>query len=674
MFEARPQSPKRNGRLRADGRAAQSAAGEQDLLSTENLLNMPADITAKPAQPPRAKSKTSDFSAFDPLNKPAKPVQANPPQVEQERRSVEAQQARPPVSTEDMESGTTTIEEMLMDSTGESHAEATGTSRSTFGGGHKEERGHFGVAKQASNSKRPLLPRTREDFRRGDHDDHSDDEDDSPSVAGRASSSATSSGTKGSSPHPSESRFARLRRAIGKIREDEPDRIAFTRNKRHSQFAGLRLNQVIDAHPSQIWKLEFNKNGSFLASSGHDRIVRVWRVINHPDAEEEMRRTEDRRRKAQRSRGARADSDLVAPSQQPIKPEDIPVNPSSVLECKYFRPLFLPAPHRIFAGHTNDIIDMSWSYSNFLLTASLDCSVRLWHVSRDECFHIFWHSDTVTSVHFHPKKDRYFLSGCWDRKLRLWSIETKRVKEWAQTNDVPVTAKFSPAGDRVVSGLMYGQVFVFNFDDASGLRYFTQIECKNRQGKHRNGTKVTGIEFVQNSSLPHSSQRSAGGQFNMLITTNDSRLRYFNMYDFTQIAKYKGVRNTKLLIRARISEDGEHIICGSEDGHVIIWDTLSREAPGFLQKKDRNVSYEYFRATHSEEGIVCDACFVPTPAAFCMMQTNGLESNREESLETQVIVAADFEGKIRVYSRFYETASADESPGDAANHIRRPSR
>ena len=37
------------------------------------------------------------------------------------------------------------------------------------------------------------------------------------------------------------------------------------------------------------------------------------------------------------------------------------------------------------------------------------------------------HSDFVTAVAFHPTEDRLFLSGSFDRKLRLWDIPDHKV-------------------------------------------------------------------------------------------------------------------------------------------------------------------------------------------------------------------------------------------------------
>lgn len=64
----------------------------------------------------------------------------------------------------------------------------------------------------------------------------------------------------------------------------------------------------------------------------------------------------------------------------------------------------------------------SLEQNNFLLSSSMDKTVRLWHVSRNECLCAFQHLDFVTSIAFHPKDDRFFLSGSLDCKLRLWNV------------------------------------------------------------------------------------------------------------------------------------------------------------------------------------------------------------------------------------------------------------
>lgn len=36
-----------------------------------------------------------------------------------------------------------------------------------------------------------------------------------------------------------------------------------------------------------------------------------------------------------------------------------------------------------------DVVDLSWSASHFLLSASVDCTVRLWHISETQCLRVF---------------------------------------------------------------------------------------------------------------------------------------------------------------------------------------------------------------------------------------------------------------------------------------------
>ena len=48
-----------------------------------------------------------------------------------------------------------------------------------------------------------------------------------------------------------------------------------------------------------------------------------------------------------------------------------------------------PQPLRVYQGHKQDVLDIAWSRSQFLLSASMDKSVRLWHISMDDCLRVF---------------------------------------------------------------------------------------------------------------------------------------------------------------------------------------------------------------------------------------------------------------------------------------------
>jgi hypothetical protein len=230
------------------------------------------------------------------------------------------------------------------------------------------------------------------------------------------------------------------------------------------------------------------------------------------------------------------------------------------------------------------VVDAAWSRSLLLLTASMDACVRLWHPSRSECLHKFHHPDAVTAVAFHPAEERYFLTGSFDQKLRVWSLETGRVVLWHATATMVTAVAFSPDAQYAVAGLWNGLVVVYHTE---GLRYHTVVECRNRKGALRKGRKVTGIEFINGGSQ-------------MLVTTNDSRARLISMDDFSQVFKYIGSANTSMQIRCSFDSSGDRIISGSDDGHVVLWrtrhdhytPTLNPRFTGFQRHKVR--SYEYF--------------------------------------------------------------------------------
>lgn len=221
------------------------------------------------------------------------------------------------------------------------------------------------------------------------------------------------------------------------------------------------------------------------------------------------------------------------------------------------QPFLQPQPYREWLGHDAHIVDLSWSSTNLLLSASMDGFVRLWHVSRNECLHKFQHPDCVTSVAFLPTDESIFMTGCFDRKLRLWSLETGRVTIWQATSAMITAAAFSPDGKFAIAGLFDGTAILYVTD---GLRFRATLDCRNRRGPFRHGKKVTGIEFTTNSS-------------HALITTNDSRIRMIDLLSFRTVTKYVGLRNINMQVKATFDSTMDRIISGSEDGYVYLWRT-----------------------------------------------------------------------------------------------------
>ena len=301
--------------------------------------------------------------------------------------------------------------------------------------------------------------------------------------------------------------------------------------KKKKEFDRLFLAQELRPHSSaSVWAMEFSKDGKYLAAAGQDEVVRVWAVISSPE-ERQMHETEE----------AHADGDSTQ---------------------RLSAPVFRRKAHREYQGHTATILDLSWSKNSFLLSSSMDKTVRLWHVSRSECLCTFKHVDFVTAIQFHPQDDRFFLAGSLDQKLRLWSIPDKSVAYWAHLPEMITAVAFTPDGRTSIAGTFGGLCAWY---ETEGLKYQMQMHVKSTHGKNAKGSKITGIQAA------HFPPGSTAGEVKLLVSTNDSRVRLYNARDKGLELKLRGHENASSQVRASFADDSDHIICGSEDRRAYLW-------------------------------------------------------------------------------------------------------
>ncbi|CAL8074431.1 unnamed protein product [Calicophoron daubneyi] len=373
------------------------------------------------------------------------------------------------------------------------------------------------------------------------------------------------------------------------------------------------------------------------------------------------------------------------------------------------RTVFRSQPLLVYRGHEGVVTEVAWSKNLFLLATSMDHQVRLWHISRRECLCLFSHNDTVPTIVFHPKDDRYFLSGSLDGKLRLWNIPDKKVRFWVEVpmpsalpipaapgsftvsnlfkssppstpqvssisgisrTFVPKTiitcAMFACDGTKVVVGTYDGRVLFFN----SELAYITFIAIKSGTAKGRQ-CRVTAIEIDPTDSNK------------ILVTSNDSRLRLIDARDYHTLCKYRGFVNETSQIRASFSPTGRYLISGSENSFFYIWrKTLDVERISRFSRirKDRNNCWEAIKA---HDTMVTVALFCPNPnmvldkhlrhcrfpyslspgdaQGSSVFRLDALPPNadprHEMSYLGEVVVSADCNGCIRVFKKYASSES-----------------
>ncbi|KAK7514170.1 WD40-repeat-containing domain protein [Phyllosticta citriasiana] len=355
--------------------------------------------------------------------------------------------------------------------------------------------------------------------------------------------------------HPQPPRYIKIRAKFKK--EKEFDRV-FLAQELHTKPPGQEKQRPLtsggsgsgnpprQASDNPVWALEFSKDGKYLAAGGQDKVVRVWAVIANPE-----------------ERAAHEQAEEVGNGS--IDGSGLHLN----------APVFQKKTFREYKGHESTILDLSWSKNNFLLSSSMDKTVRLWHISRPDCLCTFKHADFVPSIQFHPKDDRFFLAGSLDTKLRLWSIPDKSVAFWNQLPEMITAVSFTPDGKTAVAGTLNGLCL---FYDTDGLKYQTQIHVKSNRGKNSKGSKITGIQIMQTAP------GATAGEVKLLVSSNDSRIRLYSFRDKGLEIKFRGQENNYSQIRASFSDDAKYVICGSEDHKAYIWSTGPTEGDNRNQR------------------------------------------------------------------------------------------
>ncbi|XP_065879769.1 uncharacterized WD repeat-containing protein C3H5.08c-like [Euphorbia lathyris] len=395
------------------------------------------------------------------------------------------------------------------------------------------------------------------------------------------------------------------------------------KKKMCKEFTGVYMRQELKAHRGAISSVKFSPDGEYLATGGEDGVVRIWHVTS-VDAPHESFPLEGNLKEGKlsfwRKKNRRA---------------------SVMIPEKIFQ--IEESPIHEFRGHGSDILDLAWSNSNCLLSASKDKTVRLWQVGYTHCIHVFQHKDYVTSIQFNPIDENYFISGSIDGKVRIWGVTEKRVVDWVDARDVTTVVCYQPDGMGFVVGSIIGTC---RFYKASGNEMELEAEiCVGR--KKSLGKGITGIQF--SSDIPG----------RVMITSKDSRLRIFDGFDVVQ--KFKGLTNSGSQRPACFTSTGRHIASVGEDSRVYLWDYDPSSKHG--KKSVRSCEHFFFEGISAaipwsgRMQMEDSSCASPRRLGNCFSfrGRSSATSPKHASLPDSwglVIVTAGFDGTTRTFHNY----------------------
>ncbi|KAL1202757.1 COMPASS-like H3K4 histone methylase component WDR5B [Cardamine amara subsp. amara] len=443
-----------------------------------------------------------------------------------------------------------------------------------------------------------------------------------------------------------------------------------TYKKQCKELSSLCIDQEFSAHDGSILAMKFSLDGKYIASAGEDCVVRVWSI-----SEEE--RTE-------KYQVAEVDSGVYFGMNQHSQIEPLRNNNEKtekkmsflrkssdstcvVLPSKIFS--ILEKPLHELRGHVGEILDLSWSEKGYLLSSSVDETVRLWRVGSDECLRTFSHNNFVTCVAFNPVDDNYFISGSIDGKVRIWDVSRSRVVDYTDIRDIVTAVCYRPDAKVAVIGSMIGNCRFYHIYD-NQLQMDKEI---NLHGKKKSSSKrITGLQFVANDLDK------------VMVTSADSQIRIICGEDVISKLKASSLRTTS----ASFTLDGKHIVSTSEDSCIHVWNYSqlhSKKPPSGAPKSIR--SYEGFLSQNASVAIPwlrkgdrdnLSECIEDldkkTPKVDCFSPMKGSTTWPEEKLEEAavsnrgklkllrsvwqphlwglVIVTATWDGRIRVFHNY----------------------
>lgn len=339
-----------------------------------------------------------------------------------------------------------------------------------------------------------------------------------------------------------------------------------------------------------VMSLKFSISGKYMAVGYKDGSIRVWKIISSPAERWELNNivNEDhdfllknkRINQLVHTTTHMNSSNTNSNSNSRVSFKNSCSNTTEGDEVlSPYAPVFNPNPIITFVkGHLQDVLDMDWSKNDFLLTSSMDKTVKLWHVEKSQSLKTFPHVDFVTSVRFHPMDDRFFISGCLDHYVRLWSIVDNSVCFNYNCHDFITSLTIASDGGITIVGTFNGFIHVLETSTLTPVTSF-HITDKSTQGIHSKcyenmdlngkvfkGPRITGIEFIEDEIRVSRNRQ-------IIVTSNDSRIRIFDIKSRKLLEYLKGFSSgsSQHLAQYVKYHNKGIVVCSSDDHWVYGW-------------------------------------------------------------------------------------------------------
>ncbi len=197
------------------------------------------------------------------------------------------------------------------------------------------------------------------------------------------------------------------------------------------------------------------------------------------------------------------------------------------------------------SGHQGELWSVSFSpKGDRIVTASADCTARLWDLSGNLLVEFKGHRDEVWSVNFSPN-GKYLATTSKDGTVRLWNLAGNEIAQFQGHYGCVTSVSFSPNGRNFVTTSADGTAKLWNFSGNQLAKF------KGHQDW------VTSVSFNPNGKY-------------FATASKDGTVRLWELSG-KQIAQLKGHRDKVWSVS--FSPTGEYIATASSDRTARLWDS-----------------------------------------------------------------------------------------------------
>ncbi|KAK6971358.1 WD40 repeat-like protein [Favolaschia claudopus] len=327
---------------------------------------------------------------------------------------------------------------------------------------------------------------------------------------------------------------------------------------------GAAIREPLQGHDSWVTSVVFSPDSQHIVSGSYDNTVRLWDTATGAAIGEPLQ-----------GQVGLVTSVAFSPDGKHI------VSGSDDNTVRIWDAATGQAIREPLQGHGNAVMSVAFSPDGkHIVSGSDDNTVRIWDAATGEAIGepLQGHDSAVTSVAFSPD-GKHIVSGSYDNTVRIWDAATcAAIGEPLQGHVNAVTSvAFSPDGKHIVSGSEDNTVRIW--DAATGAAIGEPLQGHTVRIWDAAIGEAIGEPPAGAHQLDHVRCVLARWQAHRLLDLKTTRCAAGTL----PLARRSGSRcrgTATPVTSVAFSPDGKHIVSGSHDNTVRLWDAATGEAIG----------------------------------------------------------------------------------------------